>query len=135
MNFDLGFSIFDLLPRRPAHGRFATGNNDRGNLVGFVKQRLNTFGGQQPSLDDYLEPEATLIGFFFNDRGLVNKVRSRLGAAKRSIVCSNGSATADKLMGDGVSAASSRNRVDQLQDSQGKRFGSLFHLNFVHARF
>jgi hypothetical protein len=133
MIFDFRFLNFDWSAPRPTDGRLAACDDDRGELVGLSKQRLDSFSRQQSSVDSYLQPKTTLIGFLFDNTGFVHKVGARFCPAESAVIRSDRTSTPDKLICDGIATPALWDRVDQLKHTQGKFFSSLFHFLFVHS--
>jgi hypothetical protein len=65
-------------------GSFRGAYEDRGELVGFVEQRLSQFLREQAGVDDQLEPEAGLVRLLNDDTSLaINSARDRPWQAAR----------------------------------------------------
>jgi|GEM_PF-6266886 len=134
MIFDFRMSIFDLFRLRPRTGGFSRCYCNRRELVGFLKQRVDSRRVEKSCGNDHLEPEAGFIRFFFDDARFMDEVRFGLRSTKGTIICRNRASASYNLISDYISAAGPREGISQLKDSQCKRFGPFFHFVLVHSR-
>jgi len=127
---DFRLLIAELFSRRG----FMRSGHDGGQFVGFLKQ-----GGQFSRRHDFrfheqFEPQRRFIGFFFDDSDLGDKLSLTTGATTGAVICRDLGAATDDLAGDNASGiVVSRNRPGQLDNPQGKGFGTGFQFVGVHG--
>jgi len=87
---------------------------------------------KQPSINEQLKPETTLIRLFVHDTGLIDKISPRFRSAESAIIRCNRGTTPDDLSSDCVSAARLWQSIDELKNAQCKLFRPLLHFGFIH---
>jgi len=135
MIFDFRMSIFDLLRSRARSGRLSRGYRDRCKLIRFLEDRVYPRRIHKFGRNNHLKPETGFIRLFLDHTCFVDEVRSGFRPTKSAIIRCNRTSAPDNLICYCVSAAGRRQGICELQDSQRKCFGSLFHFIFIHACF
>jgi hypothetical protein len=107
------------------------GVKDLGQLFGFLKQRFETFAGQECRTLGQLDPKAAFIRFFEYNRDLIDEVCIRLSPQCSPVVCSHRSATTSNLAADGLASRRLRQRIHHFQDSHCEIHGPF--LEFVRG--
>jgi len=87
---------------------------------------------EQFTLNDYLQPESGFVGFFDNDPYLRNELWLASGPARRTIICGDRSPRPQQLLSNFSAGGCMRQRVNQVNDPQGKILGSPFQLFWGH---
>ena len=130
------FSIFDF--RLPISGSLtgrclARGRHDRSQSAGFFQLGGQFLCGYDFGFNQQFEPQCCLVSFFFDHADFGGEFRAATSAARRTIVRRHRSPTANDLSGNDTSSmVIFRNRASQLDDSQGKSFGSGFQFGWIH---
>src|SRR5262249_16128207 len=69
-------------------------------FIGFLKEWLHSFSGNQFSSDHQLEPKLRLIGLFKRNPQLCDELAPRACAPSSSLVCTNRCSGANELIRD-----------------------------------
>ena len=119
-------------------GRFLRGDDDSHELVDFSPQsfefrleaRVNAFRSELNDIWQKLQPKLRFIRFFFDDSEFCHEFRSRPGAARCSVVRSNGTARAQQLSTDMVHFESIRQLCAKREDIYRKALRAVLQVIF-----
>jgi hypothetical protein len=87
---------------------------------------------EQFALKDYLQPESGFVGFFDDKSYLRNELWLASGPTRRTIICGDRSPRPQQLLSNFSGSGCMRQRVNQVNDPQGKMFGPSFQLFWCH---
>ena len=114
--------------------RFARRGHDGGKLVGFFEQCGQFFCGHDAGFGEQFEPQSGFVGFLLDGADFGNEFRLTPSAATGAVIRRHGSSAAQNLFGnDAPGIVIFGNCPAHFDDSQGKRFGSGFQFDRVHA--
>jgi hypothetical protein len=117
-----------------AGGGFARRCHDGSKLVGFFEQRGQFLRGHDAGLCQQFEPQRGFVGFLLDGADLGNEFRLAARPATGAVIGRHGRSAPQNLFGnDTGSIVVFRNCPAHFDDSQGKRFGSGFQFDRVHA--
>lgn len=127
---DCGFRISDCR----FHSRRPYRSDDHGeNLVGLIQQHRKTALLHNASFYEQFHPIRTLVTFFFNNTHLGGEIRRRSCPARCSIVGTDRCSASKQLSANYICCTRSRQCIDQLNDTEGKRFRSLLEFIRIHS--
>ena len=114
-------------------GRHAGGCDDADDLVDLGLE-FGEFGeGERFGLDAEVQPEGTLVGFFFDNAEFGNELRLGSSSACRAVIGGDRSGASRKLPGDGSSRDGARQRLRDLQTAKGEPLCPLFEFIRCHS--
>ena len=115
--------------------RFSGGGHHGGDFVSLIAQGLQLCRRNKTRENDKLQPILAFVCLFLADFYFCQKIRTALGMACRSIICSHGRCAAQQLLADHSPLGASRlcQRGAKLNHPQSERYAPLQFFFFVHA--
>jgi hypothetical protein len=132
-----GLPIADC--RLPINGSFtrrsfARCGHDGREFVGFCKQGRQFLCRYDAGFGKQFEPQRGFVSFFLDCSDLGNELRLTARPATGAVVGRHGSSTPHDLLGYHTACVIVfGDRPSQLDDSQGKGFGSEFQFAWIHT--